>query len=298
MAEADKIAIGERIVVGPTDALLVIDVQPTFMPGGGLAVQGGDEVVPVIRDLMPMFPIDLRIATKDRHPRGHISLASSYVGVAPMTVLTEEMVDGWFDPNRSEERIASHAKFSHGDLIGYLACVHVQVLWPDHAIAGTEEAELHLGLGGSLRWPEGLFDYVLVKGTHPCEDSYSGFKGNAGTPTELADVLRERGVTRIFVCGLALDYCVRFTAEGGKDAGFEVAVIVDATRAVSPDKADKVYAALREKGIRLIQSEHLVEPVRIVRGPDEATQPRISDVGAEQTAADARARRSEDICGN
>ena len=245
MAEADKIAIGEHVVIRETDALLVIDVQPTFMPGGGLPVPGGDEVVLVIRELMMMFPHERTIATKDRHPRGHISLASSYVGVEPMTVLTEEMMDGWFDPNRDAERIASHAKFSHGDLIGYLARVGSQVLWPDHAIAGTEEEELHSGPRGNIRWPEEPFGYVLVKGTHPCEDSYSGFKGNAGTPTELADVLRDRGVTRIFVCGLALDYCVRFTAEDGKAAGFEVAVVVDATRAVVPHDAESVYAALR-----------------------------------------------------
>lgn len=255
MAEADKIATGERVGVRPTDALLVIDVQPTFMSGGGLAVPDGDLVLPVIRRLMLLFSRQRRIATKDRHPRGHISLASSYQGAKPYETIIEY-------ERRGNVVLAPHAKFSVLDFDRYTGAVDTQVLWPDHAIAGTDEAELHPALVDDplpLPPPEVVFGYVLVKGTDPCEDSYSGFKGNAGTPTELADVLRDRGITRIFVCGLALDYCVRFTAEDGKAAGFEVVVIEDATRAVGFPKGsvEATKRSFAEKGIRLIGSEDI-----------------------------------------
>jgi nicotinamidase/pyrazinamidase len=265
MAEADKLAVSERILVGEHDALLVIDAQPTFMPGGGLPVLGGDEVVLVIWRLMERFPREQRIATKDRHPRGHISLASSYVGREPMSRIGFEdmralLAQGDFE-TECGRIIAPHAKFTPDQLFKYLTRVGSQVLWPDHAIAGTPEAELHETLSDRFEgYPEEAFAYVLVKGTDPREDSYSGFKGNAGTPTELADVLRDRGITRIFCCGLALDYCVRYTAEDGKVAGFEVVVIEDATRAVGfPEgSVEETKASFAEKGIRLVQSDQIV----------------------------------------
>lgn len=266
MAEADKLATGERILVTEHDALLVIDVQPTFMPGGGLPVPGGDKIIPMIRRTMRKFSWERRIATKDRHPRGHISLASSYIGRAVMSEVRAGSVEGLLGRENflavCKQPLAPHAKFTPEQLEGYLRRVGSQVLWPDHAIAGTAEAELHHGLdiGQIGTTAEAVFAYVLVKGTHPCEDSYSGFKGNAGTPTELADVLRDRGITRIFVCGLALDYCVRYTAEDGKAAGFEVVVIEDATRAVGFPKGsvEATRTSFREKGIRLVQADQLV----------------------------------------
>lgn len=275
MAEADKLATGERILVQPTDALLVIDVQPTFMPGGGLPVPGGEQVMPVIRErLMPKFAQSARIATKDRHPRGHISLASSYSGREPMAEVVIGATDdsgqvllfgtrtrGNYESLRVQD-LARQAKFTLDDLACYLRRCGGQVLWPDHAIAGTAEAELHPGISFETVGcgPEVGFGYVLVKGTDPREDSYSGFKGNAGTRTELADVLRDRGITRIFCCGLALDYCVRYTAEDGRAATFEVVVIEDATRAVGFPKSsvEATKRSFAEKGIRLVQSSQLV----------------------------------------
>ncbi|MBI4434254.1 isochorismatase family protein [Candidatus Uhrbacteria bacterium] len=281
MAEADKLATGERILIEPTDALLVIDVMKTFMPGGGLAVPAGHEVVPVIKRVVPAFPKRRRIATKDRHPRGHISLASSYFGAEPMTSITK--LSAWIVRGDGAQ-LAAQAKFGWDDLLAYLGRCGTQVLWPDHAIAGTAEAELHPDLGGRVSGAEEEFGYVLVKGTDPREDSYSGFKGNAGTPTELADVLHDRCIQRIFCCGLALDYCVRFTAEDGRAAGFEVVVIEDATRAVGfPEgSAEATRQSFTEKGIRLVQSDQIVSATR----------------SAELLAADRRAARSRDICGN
>lgn len=248
MAETKKIIINPE-----TDALLVIDVQPTFMPGGGLPIMGGQYVVPVIRDrLMSLFPKRRRFASKDRHPRGHISLASSYEGIRPMTQLMSTRHDD------SLVRRAPHAKFSTAELVEYLAKVPGQILWPDHAIAGQDEAELHPDL------PESEFGYVLVKGTDPACDSYSAFFDNLHRPTELADVLRDRGVRRVFVCGLAFDFCVAWTALGAVECGFETYVIEDATRAVdipagpaTPGSVEATREIFERDGVKVVNSDDL-----------------------------------------
>ena len=233
-----------------TDALVVVDVQPTFMPGGGLPVQQGDLVVPIVRQLMERFPRSRRFATKDQHPRGHISLASSYVGLAPMTPLTEETVAPWTEAHHC---LAPHARFTLAELKQYLSRVQAQVLWPDHAIAGTAEAELHPALSGSE------FAFIQVKGVDPNCDSYSGFFDNLRRGTGLAEQLRRRGVQRCFFVGLAFDYCVGWSAEGAVAEGFPAVVVEDATRAVGfpPDSVEKMRASFREKNIAVVHSTDL-----------------------------------------
>lgn len=235
-----------------TDALLVIDVQPTFMSGGGLAVADGDKIVPLVSHLMRIFPKSRRFATKDRHPYGHISLASSYVYVKPLEVLSlDSFVADYNDcPGINEER----ARFTTSDLIQYLAAVKKQVLWPDHAIDGTAEAELH------PTFAESDFAHVLTKGMDPKCDSYSGFFDNLGRPTGLADILCKAGVKRCFFVGLAFDYCVGWSAEGAVKEGFEAVVIEDATRPVAfpADSVFRMYASFQQKGIKLIQSHALI----------------------------------------
>ncbi|MFN7976069.1 MAG: bifunctional nicotinamidase/pyrazinamidase [Acidobacteriota bacterium] len=203
------------------DALLVIDVQPDFMPGGALPVEDGDLVVAPIAGLMPRF--DIVVATQDWHPADHASFASQQ-GKAP---------------------------FSTMELHGV-----TQVLWPDHCVQGSAGAELHRGL------PREPLAMILRKGMHREVDSYSGFKENVGPggsrpTTGLGAWLRARGVERVFVCGLARDYCVRFTAEDAAGEGFSTCVVDDLTRSVVPGSKPEVDAALAAHGVSLVRSSEL-----------------------------------------
>lgn len=200
-------------------ALLVVDLQPDFMPGGALPVAEGDQLVSPIRDLLMSGRFDVVVATQDWHPRGHISFASSHPGAAPYDSIT---------------------------LYG-----HAQVLWPDHCVQGTAGAALHEGL--PLEW----VDAILRKGNDPAVDSYSGFRNNWNVmkdrpATGLAGLLKERGVTHVLVCGLARDYCVRWTAEDAADAGFRVRFLWDLTRPVDPESDEEVHEALAAKGVAIV----------------------------------------------
>jgi nicotinamidase/pyrazinamidase len=196
------------------DALLVVDVQHDFLPGGALGVAGGDEIVAPIARVAEAFRTV--VATQDFHPAGHVSFASSHPGHAPY-----ETID------------LGHAR---------------QELWPDHCLAGTRGAALHPGL------PDWALSLVLRKGTRRDVDSYSAFRENVGPDgrrpaTGLAGWLRERGIRRVLVCGLARDFCVRWSAQDAVDAGLEAVVLDDLTRAVFPERAAEVDAALARAGV-------------------------------------------------
>jgi nicotinamidase/pyrazinamidase len=195
-------------------ALVVVDVQNDFCPGGALAVPTGDEVVPVINALVPAFP--LVVATQDWHPPGHASFASSHPGHHPLDVI---------------------------ELAGLQ-----QVLWPDHCVQGTTGAAFHPGL--NVR----PMRAIIRKGTDPEVDSYSGFRDNrAGHPTGLAALLRELDVSAIVVVGLATDYCVAATALDALGLGFAAEVWLPACRAVGfpPGHAEKTLADLKAAGVTL-----------------------------------------------
>ena len=179
--------------VGDRDVLIVVDMQNDFCPGGALAVPQGDQVLPVINRLAAKFRHV--VLTQDWHPRGHLSFASSHPGRKPY------------------ETIA--------------APYGAQVLWPDHCVQATQGAALHAG----LEIPHaGL---VLRKGTDRAIDSYSAFYENDRvTPTGLAGYLRERRVDRVFLAGLAFDFCVRYTAEDARREDFAVSIITDACRGI------------------------------------------------------------------
>jgi nicotinamidase/pyrazinamidase len=205
------------------DALIVVDLQPDFMPGGPLAVAEGDVIAGPIGALAGRFRTV--VATQDWHPRGHISFASSHPGTQPFQVIA----------------------LPGGE----------QTLWPEHCVAGTEGARLHAAL------PDASVSLVLRKGSKGDADSYSAFRENPDAyrhraPTGLAGWLRERGIRRLFVVGLARDFCVRATALDGVAAGFETWVIDDLTRAVAPQAQAPVDAAFREHGVHLIHSSGLV----------------------------------------
>lgn len=211
----------------PTDALLVIDLQHDFCPGGALAVAGGDEIVPTVNALSARF--EHVVLTQDWHPRGHISFASSHSGVRPYQTIA--------------------------------APYGTQALWPDHCVQNTPGAALHSGLSVPNA------ELILRKGFRRDIDSYSAFLENDHvTPTGLAGYLRERGLERLFLCGLAYDFCLRHSAIDGTALDFECLVIEDATRAVRvpgvdglPDSVVATDQAFEEAGVRRIQAADVLD---------------------------------------
>ncbi len=207
------------LTLAADDVLLVVDPQNDFCPGGALAVPGGDQVIPLLNALGRRFPQVLM--TQDWHPDGHGSFASSHSGRQPF------------------ESIA----MPYGP----------QTLWPDHCVQGTHGAKFHRDLDLPMA------ELVLRKGFRPAIDSYSAFLENdRRTPTGLAAYLRERGLRRLFVAGLALDYCVYYTAVDGCQAGFDVVVLEDACRAI--DLAGSLVtarAAMADAGAQLTTSAAL-----------------------------------------
>jgi len=197
-----------------TDALLVIDMQLDFLPGGALAVADGDAILPGINALAAQF--DHVILTQDWHPRGHISFASTH-GLQPFTDTVQ-------------------------------AAYGTQTLWPDHCIQGTPGAALH----PALDIPHA--ELILRKGFRRDIDSYSAFTENDGdTPTGLAGYLRERGLTRLFFTGLAYDFCVGFSALAAARLGFESLVVEDLSRAVGlPGTVEKTNAGFAAAGVQRI----------------------------------------------
>ncbi|MCS5489243.1 bifunctional nicotinamidase/pyrazinamidase [Algoriphagus limi] len=201
------------------DALIIVDVQYDFLPGGALAVSEGHQIIPIINKIQSQF--DLIVATQDWHPAEHLSFAANHPGKNPGEVI---------------------------DLDGIS-----QVLWPVHCVQGSKGAEFHQDLDKS-NWKA-----IFQKGMNPRVDSYSGFFDNSRRgDTGLADFLRKEGVERIFVCGLAQDYCVKFTALDGQSLGFETYLIQDATKAVNLDANDgeKALQEMKSKGIQLIDSSY------------------------------------------
>lgn len=206
------------------DALIVVDLQPDFMPGGALAVAAGDEVVAPIAAILPLF--QTVVATQDWHPPGHVSFASRH----------------------------GREVFSRLPLYG-----EEQPMWPDHCVQGSAGAELHRDL------PREGLSLVLRKGAYRDTDSYSAFRENVGPggarqTTGLGALLRARGIRRVFVCGLARDFCVRWTAIDARAEGLEVVVLDDLTRAVFPAEAAATDAAFREAGVVHVGSDRLVRP--------------------------------------
>lgn len=201
------------------DVLLVVDVQNDFCPGGALAVAGGDAVVTPINRIMAAF--DAIVLTQDWHPRGHESFASSHAGRAPFETI----------------------RVAYGE----------QTLWPDHCVQGTRGAQFH----PELRTDRASL--VIRKGFHPRIDSYSAFcENDRKTPTGLAGYLRERGIARVFLCGLATDYCVAYSALDARERGFRAVALLDACRAIDlGGSLDAATQRMREAGVTLATSDAL-----------------------------------------
>ncbi len=198
------------------DALIVVDMQNDFLPGGSLAVAGGDEIIAPINALGQRFPNV--VMTQDWHPAGHISFASSHPGRRPLETI----------------------ELSYGP----------QMLWPDHCVIASSGADF----APAILLPHAQI--IVRKGFHPAVDSYSGFReADRRTQTGLAGYLRERGFERLFLVGLATDYCVGWTALDARAAGFEVLVVADACRAIDSARSlQKARAEMGKAGVQTIQA--------------------------------------------
>ena len=201
--------------LGVEDALVVVDMQYDFLPGGNLAVAGGDEIIEPINALARKFKNVIQ--TQDWHPADHISFASNHLGAKPFEVM----------------------ELPYGP----------QVLWPDHCIIGTKGAQF------SIAMDLPMVQTIVRKGYRDTIDSYSAFKENDHkTVTGLAGYLRERGIKRLFFAGLATDFCVAWSAEDGMDLGFESIEIEDATRAIDTNGSlANAWARMNAGGVGRMQ---------------------------------------------
>jgi nicotinamidase/pyrazinamidase len=200
------------------NTLILVDIQNDFVPGGNLPVREGNTIIPLVNTLQSSF--SLVVATQDWHPAGHRSFASTHPGKTP------------FETTR-------------------LRGLH-QVLWPDHCVQGSRGAEFHPSLQTNK------IEAIFRKGMDPEIDSYSGFFDNGHQrSTGLAGYLRERGVRKVFVCGLAADYCVAFTALDSLKEKFDTCVIEDATRPIDLKNLEKMNQDIIRQGGKIIRSEDL-----------------------------------------
>lgn len=205
-----------------TKALLLIDIQNGFCPGGNLPVAEGDAVVPVANRLMRSGRYDLVVASQDWHPANHGSFASQHPGKKP---------------------------FDMGELSG-----QSQVMWPDHCVQDTPDAEFHPDLDQSR------IDFVQRKGENPAVDSYSAFRDNDRSAlTGLSDYLRSKNVTELDLMGLATDYCVRFSALDAVDMlpGVKVRLIADGCRGIDPAGVRQAFDAMADAGIEIVDSSRI-----------------------------------------
>jgi nicotinamidase/pyrazinamidase len=199
-----------------TDVLIIIDMQVDFCPGGALAVAGGNDIVSLINQLAKRFTY--KVLTQDWHSRGHQSFASSHPGKLPFDTMT----------------------MPYGE----------QTLWPDHCVQGSRGARFHPDLEVSDA------QLILRKGFRPLVDSYSAFFENDRlTPTGLTGYLRELGVKRVFLCGLATDYCVAYSAIDACQQGFICSVLLDACRAIDTGGSlARSTATMRDAGVTFISN--------------------------------------------
>lgn len=220
-------------------ALIVVDMQADFYPGGPLAVAEGDQIVGPIAKWMNEF--QLVVCTQDSHPAGHISFASSH-GMKAFEALNYDNM--W--------TVAEKSSFSLAEIQTYLERVesHQQVLWPDHCVQGTE------GWALDARLPLKRADLILRKGGRREVDSYSGFFENDGSKTGLSAYLHERGVERLLTLGLAGDYCVLWTALDAQKEGFEVFYDPELTRYVDFPKGSRqaAFQALQSAGVQFLSN--------------------------------------------
>ncbi|MHA1987775.1 MAG: bifunctional nicotinamidase/pyrazinamidase [Promethearchaeota archaeon] len=220
----DSLEYEKNIVIDQNDALIIIDIQNDFIPGGSLPVEEGHLIIEGINEVAYIFKNSIRnvILTQDWHPKGHFSFASSHSGMNPGDEFQSE--NGAIGP----------------------------VLWADHCVQGTRGAEFHDDLDKNLA------SLIIRKGRNPMVDSYSAFLENdKKTETGLAGYLKSVNIKRIFVCGLALDYCCYYTATDAVDFGFDVYFIIDLTRGIDLPSGNisRSVENMKKKGIKFVNRE-------------------------------------------
>lgn len=199
-------------------ALILVDIQNDFLPGGSLAVSEGDTIIPTVNQLQPQF--DLVVATQDWHPSNHLSFASNHDGLKPFDII---------------------------DLFGIK-----QVLWPDHCIQGSKGSQFSETLDMNA------VSAIFRKGMDPKTDSYSGFFDNGRRHhTGLSAYLKSKGIKQVYVCGLAADYCVYYTAKDAQSEGFETYFISDATKAIAQETLDFALKDLKQHQVKIISTKDL-----------------------------------------
>ncbi|NIK90927.1 bifunctional nicotinamidase/pyrazinamidase [Mangrovimonas sp. CR14] len=199
-------------------ALILVDIQNDFLPGGSLAVPEGDTIITTVNQLQPQF--DLVVATQDWHPSNHLSFASNHDGLKPFDMI---------------------------DLFGIK-----QVLWPDHCIQGSEGSQFSETLDMNA------VSAIFRKGMDPKTDSYSGFFDNGRRHhTGLSAYLKSKGIKQVYVCGLAADYCVYYTAKDAQSEGFETYFISDATKAIAQETLDFALKDLKQHQVKIISTKDL-----------------------------------------
>jgi len=210
----------DNIAIDEQSVLLVVDVQYSFLPGGSLEVKDGDQVVPIINRIAQKFAHV--VLTQDWHTPGHISFASTHAGKLPFEII----------------------RLPYGD----------QVLWPDHCVQGTPGAEISRDI--SIPHAE----LIVRKGFHKNVDSYSAFvEADQKTTTGLAGYLKERGLVRVFIAGLATDFCVAWSALDARRMGFNTFVLDDASRGIDAEGSlAAAWSAMEEAGVSKINSNDLV----------------------------------------
>jgi len=216
------------VVGADRQALIIVDLQNDFCFGNDLAVEGAEQIIGLINELQPEF--DLVVATQDWHPQNHLSFASNHPGRKPGDIIQVSGVD--------------------------------QTLWPDHCVQGSDGAKLHADL------KRDRIARVFQKGTDSEIDSYSGFFDNRKRQsTGLGEYLESEGVSKVFVVGLATDYCVKYTALDARALGFVTTVIEDATRAVNlnPGDGEAALREMREAGIDVIRSSEILRSQTLAR---------------------------------
>lgn len=207
-------------------AIILVDIQNDFLQNGALEVPDGEAIIPIVNQLQPMF--DLVVMTQDWHPSNHGSFAANHPGLRPYDVVNLNGLQ--------------------------------QVLWPTHCVQDSPGAEFSMEL--DIR----NVDKIFQKGTDPGIDSYSGFFDNGRRKaTGLGDYLQEKGVTSVFVCGLATDFCVKFTALDALSLGFETFLIEDASRGVNlnPGDVKKAVTEMKAAGIGVMKSKEILKVVRV-----------------------------------
>jgi|GEM_PF-779555 len=232
------------------DAMLLTDALIDFMPGGGLEVPDGDGIVPIINRCFLFFPPENCFEVGEDHPPGHSSFAKSFLDIPPFTRLMRETVENW--SIKDEARILSHkADFTLRGLKFAFMFLEGQTLWTTHGVRDTRGAQLHPDIKVNR------IGFRAKKGFDPIVDAYDAFHDNFGRTAILASVMRQRRIRRIFHLGLIEEVCVGWSVRGGLFEGFENVVVIDGTRRLDHERANRQRRQLEDMGVIYCYSEQL-----------------------------------------